>query len=149
MENGHHNGHTALLNGTSERYYIGIEGGASHSQGVLLNESAVILAKCSGDGTNQWVVGLEKACETIADMVKELRQTAEISESATISGLGLCMSGADDAAQNKQWVDLLDGRYRLATTYAIENDTVGSLATARQDLTGVVLISGERTACWP
>ncbi|XP_055332843.1 N-acetyl-D-glucosamine kinase-like [Paramacrobiotus metropolitanus] len=153
MENGGtvngHNGHSGLENGGAHavHYFVGIEGGASHSQGVLLNEDAVILAKCRGCTTNQWVVGLDKACKTIADMVKELRQTANLPVDVPITSLGLCMSGADDEKKNQEWVTLLDEKFALARSYIIENDTLGSLATARSDLAGIVLISGTGSNC--
>ncbi|OQV24552.1 N-acetyl-D-glucosamine kinase [Hypsibius exemplaris] len=150
LENDHgkrSNGHGAAYSVGDHRYFVGIEGGGTASHGILLNEDAEILARCTGGKTNQWVVGLEKACQTIADMVGELRKTADVPDNAVIASIGLCMSGADDAQRNKQWVNMLDEVHHVAASYVIENDTVGSLATARSDLSGIVLISGTGSNC--
>jgi N-acetylglucosamine kinase-like BadF-type ATPase len=128
--------------GTLRHYFIGIEGGGTSSQGVLLDEKAQILAKCTGGKTNQWVIGLEKTCETIADMVGVLRRNGGVPDGQIIDAIGLCMSGADDDTRNKQWIEMLDDKFHLSASYVIENDSVGSLATARSDLAGIVLISG-------
>ena len=76
-------------------------------------------------------------------MVVALRKSADVPDGAVIDAIGLCMSGADDERRNQQWVKLLDDTYHLAASYVIENDSVGSLATARSDLAGIILISGE------
>ena len=45
----------------SSGYYAGCEGGASHSVLVLADAAGNILAEVKGEGTNQWLIGLDSS----------------------------------------------------------------------------------------
>lgn len=127
---------------SSEMYFIGVEGGGTSSNAVLLNVDAKVLATSKAETTNMWNVGIPKTCETIMEMVNDLKQKAGFDNSVKITGIGLCLSGADAEKENKKLLETLDSEYHAAEHYVIEADTIGSLATALPDLSGIVLISG-------
>ncbi|GAU91988.1 hypothetical protein RvY_04141 [Ramazzottius varieornatus] len=129
-------------------YFMGVEGGGTSSNAVLLDEKGKLLATCKGDTTNMWNIGIPKTCENIIAMVQDIRKTAKLDDSVQISGLGLCLSGADDVKMNNELVEALRTEYgNPATEYVIENDTIGSMATALPDLAGIVIIAGTGSNC--
>ena len=126
-------------------YFIGVEGGGTSSNAVLLDEKGQLIATSKGDTTNMWNIGIDKTCDNIIAMVRDIRQNAKLDESVKITGLGLCLAGADDVKMNNELVEALRTRYGdPAAEYVIENDTIGSMATALPDLAGIVIIAGKK-----
>ena len=64
---------------TNDEYYIiGIDGGASKTRGILMNEKGATLATAFDKGSNLSVYG-ETAAERIVHIVSSLCRTAKIS----------------------------------------------------------------------
>jgi N-acetylglucosamine kinase-like BadF-type ATPase len=80
---------------TNDKYYIvGIDGGASKTRGILMNENGMTLATAFDKGTNLTVYGV-RAAERIVHIISELCQTAKISFDQ-IDAVGLGLAGASD-----------------------------------------------------
>ncbi|OWA50897.1 N-acetyl-D-glucosamine kinase [Hypsibius exemplaris] len=133
--------------GIGEDLFIGVEGGGTSSNAVLLTGTGHVLASSAGDTTNMWNIGIPATCDNIMQMVNDLRKSAQLEDSHQISGIGLCLSGADSESENEKLVDYLREYFNPAAHYIIEADTMGSLATALPDLAGIVLISGTGSNC--
>ncbi|XP_019865263.1 N-acetyl-D-glucosamine kinase [Aethina tumida] len=120
----------------------GIEGGATHSNAVLLNESGAIIAKSVGPGTNHHLIGMEECRRRIDDMINEAKTKAGLSLDTPIDALGLSLSGCEQEESNNIIVEGLRCRYpNLSKKYVIASDTDGSVA-AVSNKGGVVCIAG-------
>ena len=75
-------------------YIIGIDGGASNTQGILMNEKGETLATAFNKGTNLVVYG-EAAAERIIHVINDLCQGAKISFDL-VDAIGLGLAGASN-----------------------------------------------------
>lgn len=126
----------------------GIEGGATHSQIVLLNGSGDVISSAEVDlSTNHWQVGMDVCLARLNDLTNEAKKKAGLSADAPLRGLGISLSGADnDESRIQIETGLLKGYPNLSKHYYVCCDTVGSIATAFPK-GGIVLIAGTGSNC--
>lgn len=123
-------------------YIGGVEGGATHSKLVICDQSGKVLASAKGPSTNHWMVGIPEVAKRIDTMAREAKVQANIPENHRLSAMGLCLSGAEQDATNKELENYLKTHYPdVADRYMVGSDTVGSIATA-SNVGGMVIISG-------
>jgi len=133
------------------KIFAGIEGGATRSTTVLIREDGKVLSWVDGVTTNYHLVGLDKCQETIKGMIDAAKVKASVDDSmnwmlspdwAGLDGVGMGLSGCEDAETNTQFVEKLLERYpNMAKDGVAVSDTIGSIYTACPD-GGIVLISG-------
>ncbi|XP_053698362.1 N-acetyl-D-glucosamine kinase [Sabethes cyaneus] len=126
-----------------EALYIGgVEGGATHSKLVICDQSGKVVASTKGPGTNHWMVGIPEVAKRIDTMVRDAKAQAHIPDHRKLAAMGLCLSGAEQDATNKELENYLRSHYPdVAERYMIGSDTIGSIATA-SNVGGMVIISG-------
>ncbi|XP_072488402.1 N-acetyl-D-glucosamine kinase isoform X2 [Notamacropus eugenii] len=125
----------------------GVEGGATHSKVVLLNEKGKIVSEAEGPSTNQWLIGLEECAKRINDMVNEAKKKAGIRVTVPLQSLGLSLSGAEQSTAVTSLTENLQIlNPQLSDNYYVSTDAAGSIATATAN-GGVVLISGTGSNC--
>lgn len=133
------------------RIFAGIEGGATRSTTVLVREDGKILSWVDGVTTNYLLVGIDTCQQTIKGMLDAAKVKASVDDSCNwmlspdwpgLDGLGMGLSGCEDAEANAHFVEKLLERYpKLAKGGVAVSDTIGSIYTACPD-GGIVLISG-------
>ena len=133
------------------KIFAGIEGGATRSTTVLVREDGKILSWVDGVTTNYLLVGIERCQETIKGMLDAAKVKASVDDSMNwmlspdwpgLDGLGMGLSGCEDAEANEHFVEKLLERYpQMAHSGVAVSDTIGSIYTACPD-GGIVLISG-------
>lgn len=128
---------------TAEVVYVGgIEGGATHSKLVIFDQTGKVVASTKGPGTNHWMVGIPEVAKRIDTMTRDAKAQAQISENHRLAAMGLCLSGAEQDATNKELENYLKTHYPdVAERYMVGSDTVGSIAAA-SNVGGMVIISG-------
>ena len=130
-------------------YIIGIDGGASNTRGILINEKGETLATAFDKGTNLAVYG-ETAAERIINIISTLCQSAKISFDH-VDALGLGLAGASNEDGRDQVFRKLD-TLNLSKRALIANDAeaayeincpggLGILVTVG---TGVICLSRDR-----
>jgi len=129
-------------------YYGGIEGGATHTRMVVLDENGSVLADRDVElSTNQWQVGFDECIRRLSDLVTCAKTEAGIAVDVPLSSLGLSLSGADNAEVCRTMEARLgDLSLALAGAITVESDTVGTVATACE-CGGMALIAGTGSNC--
>ncbi|XP_064600875.1 LOW QUALITY PROTEIN: N-acetyl-D-glucosamine kinase-like [Liolophura sinensis] len=134
---------------TTEEYYGGIEGGATHSKMVLMKSDGSIVAWADGPATNQWAPThcIDECLKRINDLAVEIKKKAGTDENIPLKGLGMSMSGGDSAECQAKMTKAIQEKYKtLSESFNVCNDTYGALATAT-DKGGIVLIAGTGSNC--
>jgi len=129
-------------------YYGGIEGGATHTRIVLLNENGGVLADRDVElSTNQWQVGFDECIRRLSDLVTGAKMDAGIGADVQLSALGLALSGVDNAEVSCAMEVELDSLSLVqAGNIIVEGDTMGVVATACEN-GGMALIAGTGSNC--
>jgi len=130
-------------------YYGGIEGGATHTRMVLLNEKgSVVVDKDVELSTNQWQVGFDECIKRLSDLVSSAKMHAGIGADVPLTALGLSLSGADSAEVGRAMEARLNSlSLVLPDNITVECDTVGVVATACEN-GGMALIAGTGSNCY-
>ena len=55
-------------------YYGGVEGGGTCSTAVIMDASGKVLGTAKGDGTNQFLVGLDTCCERLDSIIADAKK---------------------------------------------------------------------------
>lgn len=88
------------------------------------------------------MVGIPEVAKRINSMAREAKAQANIPEHHRLVAMGLCLSGAEQDATNKELENHLKTHYPdVADYYTVGSDTIGSIATA-SNVGGMVIISG-------
>lgn len=128
-------------------YFGGCEGGASHTVLVIVDSSGNILGEAEGEGTNQWLIGLDECCKRIEELTRKAKIAAGLQPDAPLKSLGLSLSGADDLAKQNEISSALLTKYPNTAEHCHTcNDTLSPLVTASSG-GGVVLIAGTGSNC--
>ena len=77
-----------------QRYIIGIDGGASKTKGVLLDESGATISRCFQIGTNL-TINQDTAPQIISRSIKELCMKGKV-DIVNVSAIGLGLAGASN-----------------------------------------------------
>ncbi|KAK3595892.1 hypothetical protein CHS0354_014725 [Potamilus streckersoni] len=131
----------------SYTYYGGIEGGATHSQMVLIRSDGTELSRSEGPCTNHWLIRLEECLKRIHDMVVEAKIKAHIDQDRPLQALGLSLSGGDEKDSQTKLIEGMKSNYaKDAENVFVASDTWGALFTATAT-GGIVLIAGTGSNC--
>jgi len=132
----------------SDCYYGGIEGGATHTRIVLLNEDGKVLTDEDVEmSTNQWQVGFDECIKRLSDLVTNAKMHAGIATDVPLTALGLSLSGADSAEVSRAMEARLNSlSLVLPDNIIVECDTVGVVATGCEN-GGMALIAGTGSNC--
>lgn len=132
----------------SSCYYGGIEGGATHTRIIVLNEKGSILVDKDVEmSTNQWQVGFDECIKRLSDLVTSAKVHAGIGADVPLTALGLSLSGADNVEVSEAMEARLNGlSLVLPGNITVECDTVGVVATACEN-GGMALIAGTGSNC--
>lgn len=124
------------------KIFCGIEGGASSSNLVLINEDGEQLCWFEGPSTNYLLEGLEECQKRLHTMIGQAKEKANIPKDFTLESLGLCMSGCEQEEGNDMFKSEFLKKYPLdAKTCIVASDTFGSVFTVNPN-GGLVLIAG-------
>jgi len=128
--------------------YGGVNGGGSGSEIVIMNENGKILAFETGLDTNVWQIDEIEVCRRIDEMVSKAKKSIGIDRCIKLKSLGLSLSGAEQVQKASKIEKLMLSDFPHVTErVVIKGDTMGSIATAIENRTGMVLISGTGSNC--
>lgn len=129
------------------KFYVGIEGGATHSTIVVLDSNGEIRNELHNQPpTNHWIAGMEKCCSQIASIVENALKVGGITEEDSFCALGLCLSGCEDDKSNEEMRLLMMKKLPRVEKVLVGSDTLAALF-AVSDSGGIVLIAGTGSNC--
>ncbi|KAI6651558.1 N-acetyl-D-glucosamine kinase [Oopsacas minuta] len=126
-----------------EVYYCGIDGGGSHSVGVLMNSGGEVVSQIETGSTNYYLVGEQRCFATLHDIIVQLLKCAGVEESAVICSIGMTLSGAEKTDVQERIKQAMKSR---AEFIFVGSDTMGAIHTASMN-GGMVLIAGSGSNC--
>ena len=131
--------------------FAGVEGGATNSLCVLLDENCVVLGRSTGGCTNPYLLSAEEVAEEILTMLDAAAEAGGLSADVVYSGVGLTLSGGEKGSMAAALKAALAGHprggERVVAALVVVNDTIGPIAAATPEGTGVCLISGTGSNC--
>ena len=121
-------------------YIIGIDGGATKSNGLIADTEGKEIGRCSGGPANPYVSSLDEVKNTVNDLVEELVKQAKVSRK-DIEGLCVGLAGIDSPEDSQRAKDALQDLISKATVEAV-NDSVIALIGGCLKYYGIIVISG-------
>jgi N-acetylglucosamine kinase-like BadF-type ATPase len=124
---------------------VGVDGGGTKTLGLLADAAGEVLARCKGEGSNQNVIGTEKAARNLAELVSDLAKTAGRSPSEIGSAV-LGLAGAGSQKDRQVLGEAIQARLRamglppVPTT--IQSDGRVALEGAFNGGAGIVAVAG-------
>ncbi|XP_073963332.1 serine protease HTRA2, mitochondrial-like [Choristoneura fumiferana] len=126
----------------NKMYFGGVEGGATHSNLVICDETGKVLSTAEGPGTNHWALGIEECTNRILKMLHTAKENAGFPIDKPLDSLGLTLSGCEQESSNKELADSVKEKDpACAKIVHVASDTAGSLFTGAPN-GGMVLIAG-------
>lgn len=127
------------------KYYIGIDGGGTKSDGILIDEKKNVIAQGSGGPTNFLMLGNEPVCETILSLIRSLREKAEIhlNQIETVF-LGTTGAGRRTDAQQLEtdFAKFCVKQNVQIKRFHVDSDAMAALEGAFDGAPGSILIAG-------
>lgn len=121
------------------KYVLGVDGGGTKTDAVIANLDSEVIATASNGGANWERMGIEKALNSLEEVIKSAAKSAGI-ETSDISSAAFAIAGVDWADDVKLYQPLAS---RLGIkNYEIMNDSFAALYAGTDNLQGIVSIAG-------
>jgi N-acetylglucosamine kinase-like BadF-type ATPase len=126
-------------------YVLGLDGGGTKSDALLVGEDGTAVAQALGGSTNMQVVGAQKAAETIATLIKDCcaKQGCKSSEiGAVVLGLAGAGRESDRTELLNQLQSVAAAQTIILNNVIIETDARIAIEAAFAGSSGIVVIAG-------
>lgn len=127
------------------KYYIGIDGGATKTHCVIVNEKGEQLHECFGGPSNFLIIGHEKVCQTIFDEIVECKEKLGI-KYKDIECILLGTTGAgritDATGMKNAFLSFVKEKNVGIRNFFVESDARVALEGAFPGKPGCILIAG-------
>jgi N-acetylglucosamine kinase-like BadF-type ATPase len=128
----------------SERLVLGVDGGNSKTDALLLDESRCVVASVRGPTVSHQAVGMAEGMARLKALVDELRTAAGVGSAAIPAAAVLALAGADYPSDERRLRAAI-APLGLATRVDVINDTWAGLRAGTDRGWGIVLICGSGT----
>ncbi|KAM3719971.1 N-acetyl-D-glucosamine kinase [Dirofilaria immitis] len=129
----------------ASRIFAGIEGGATQSRLIFIDETGKRYGEWSQSGLNYCLDGFDIVADRIAKWIQMAKKKVGIVGPLAAVGMGL--SGAEDKENNQKLIDLLKDQHGdIAVEFSLSSDAVVAVATSFQN-GGVVIVAGTGSTC--
>ncbi|HPD17002.1 MAG TPA: BadF/BadG/BcrA/BcrD ATPase family protein [Planctomycetota bacterium] len=121
-------------------FFLGIEGGATKTTGVLTGEALDIVARHVGGPTNVHAVGSKAAWGALAELAGALLTASRIA-AGDLAAAALCVSGVRAEEDRRAWRGFVR-KLGLGCPALITHDAAAGLAAGSPDGTGILAVCG-------
>ena len=124
-----------------QTWFLGIEGGATRTTGVVTDEDLRVLARRERAGSNIHAVGRKQAVLVVSDLVESALFDVGVGVDA-LAAAAFCIAGIRAEADQKVWRRILKKHLGLKGPVVLTHDAAAGLAAGSPDETGVLVICG-------
>lgn len=128
------------------RYVIGVDGGGTKTEYVILDYSGNIIGRTKGESTNYQVIGGRKVKEELLRGFTKLMNDTNVS-SNKIDHIFLGLAGAGRESDRKE-ITALFSDTEFAKKITVDSDATAALAGAFGTDPGIIIISGTGAICF-
>ncbi len=129
-------------------YYLGVDGGATGTTAVIIDNQKKVIGQGSAPGANWNVYGIDKSCKNLSTAIEKSLINKKIEK---LSGC-LAIAGVNTEEEKNLWRKAIrDDRFLLrifSTPPLVVNDTVAALRAGTDKKNSIVVISGTGSNCW-
>ncbi len=129
-----------------DKYVIGVDGGGTKTEAILVDRSGTIIAKIRGGSTNYQALGGDRLKKELLSMFQRLLEKSNVaSNKLSCVFLGLAGAGRkSDQSAIKALFDDTDFRDKIS----VDSDAIIALAGAFANGPGIILIAGTGSICF-
>ncbi|VDN02659.1 unnamed protein product [Thelazia callipaeda] len=129
----------------ASRIFAGIEGGATHSKLLFIDETGRKYGEWTNSGLNYCLDGFDIVGDRIAKWIHLAKK--EVGIVGPLAAVGMGLSGAEDEKNNQQFIEFLKDQHGdIAIEFSVSSDAVVAIAASFRK-GGVVVISGTGSTC--
>lgn len=123
------------------RRVLGVDGGNSKTDVVIVDESGQLLSRVRGPGCSPDALGVSGSLEILQPLIATARSDAEIDDGSPFDAASFLLAGVDRTDQEEQVANALEP-LRLAQQLAVTNDTFAVLLAGSSHGHGVAVVCG-------
>ena len=123
-----------------KRLFLGIEGGATKTTGVVTNEALRVLARRVGGPTNVHAVGRKAAWNALIELVDGLLTASHIGPE-DLAAAAFCIAGIRTEEDRRAWHSFAR-KLNLGCRIAVTHDAAAGVAAGSPDEVGVLVVCG-------
>ncbi|MBM4035417.1 MAG: hypothetical protein FJ291_27055 [Planctomycetes bacterium] len=123
-----------------KRLFLGIEGGATRTTGVLTDGELRVLARHVSGPSNVYAIGEEHAAGVLFDILLHLFSRGGFDRDNIVAGI--CIAGIRAEADRRAWRRILKKRCRFDVPAVLTHDAAAGLMAGSPDGTGVLVVCG-------
>uniref|UniRef100_F1KYW5 N-acetyl-D-glucosamine kinase n=1 Tax=Ascaris suum TaxID=6253 RepID=F1KYW5_ASCSU len=129
----------------STSFFAGIEGGATQSHLVIIDDRGKKYGEWSHKGLNYHLEGRENVANEIAEWIRSVKK--QLGMNGPLGAVGMGLSGAEDESVNEHVVGILRRQHGdVANEFFLTSDSVITIA-ATFNKGGVVVVAGTGSSC--
>ncbi|VBB29264.1 unnamed protein product, partial [Acanthocheilonema viteae] len=129
----------------ASRIFAGVEGGATQSRLLFIDETGKRYGEWSQSGLNYCLDGFDVVADRIAKWIQIAKK--EVGIIGPLAAVGMGLSGAEDEESNRRLIDFLKDQHGdIALEFSLSSDAVVSVAASFQN-GGAVIVAGTGSAC--
>lgn len=129
------------------RYIIGVDGGATKTEALLLREDGTVCGRATMGPSNPHALGEDQLRRVLRGIVTAACKDAAV-PLARVAALCFAMAGVDRPADRALMTGILNPFLKHGPRLAVVNDAVAALMAALDRPHGIVLISGTGSICY-
>ncbi|KAK6102755.1 BadF/BadG/BcrA/BcrD ATPase family protein [Brugia pahangi] len=129
----------------ASRIFAGIEGGATQSRLLFIDEAGKRYGEWSRTGLNCCLDGFDVVADRIAKWIQMAKK--EVGIVGPLAAVGMGLSGAEDEKSNQRLINFLKDQHGdIAVDFSLSSDAVVAAAASFQN-GGAVIVAGTGSAC--
>jgi len=122
------------------QFFLGVEGGATKTTGVVIDVDLRVLARFVGRPTNVHAVGRDRAQGALTEVLVELLSAAGVRRES-LAASALCIAGVRTGPDVFHWRQIVE-KLQIPEPVVVTHDAAAGLAAGSADATGILVVCG-------